>query len=96
MTVKDEILKQVPQALADKHVPALKTMFAKYVEAVTVLTTAQQKDPLNFEKDPAVIALRDEYHQMASRVYEDFALDGGTKEQWNILAPAVHYGHFGP
>lgn len=95
MTTKDEVLKQVPQALADKHVPALKTLFAKFVQGVNVLTTAQQKDPLNFENDPAVIALRDEYNQLASQVYEDFTQDGGTKEQWNILAPAVQYGHFG-
>lgn len=96
MTAKDDVYKQVPQVLADKHVPAIKAVFAKYAEAVTVVSTAQQKDPLNFEQDPAVTAFRDEFHQLVDKAYQDFAKDGGTEAQWNILAPAVHYGHFGP
>lgn len=96
MTNKDDVYKQVPQALADKHVPAIKAVFAKYAEAVIVLSTAQQKNPFAFEKDPTVTAFRAEYDQLVGKVYQDFTSDGGTEEQWNILAPAVHYGHFGP
>ncbi|QQG35290.1 MAG: hypothetical protein HYS17_06940 [Micavibrio aeruginosavorus] len=96
MTIKDDVLKDVPQALVDRHVPAIKALCGKYAEAVNIITMAYEKDPLNYENDPDVVAFRDEYNALSRKTHQDFIQDGGTDEQWNILSPAVHYGHFGP
>lgn len=32
---------------------------------------------------------------LIEKALQDFLKDGGTEDQWNILAPAVHYGSYG-
>ncbi|MBI2233534.1 MAG: hypothetical protein HYU57_00705 [Micavibrio aeruginosavorus] len=90
MTDQSEI-DSIPDHLKTKYVPMLKDLFNELNRFAQ--TFEESADPVS---DQTIRDMRDAYLKHVDQVFTDFAADGGTKEQWNVLAPAVHYGHFGP
>ena len=86
-----DLLDTVPDHLKAKYIPELKAVFNQLSQLC--VATEQCADPQN---DPALVREREVFLQRMADIFSDFAQDGGTVEQWNILAPAVHYGEFGP
>jgi hypothetical protein len=86
-----DLLDTVPDHLKAKYIPLLKDAFNQLSQLS--VATEQCADPQN---DPALARERDAFLQRLTDIFSDFSHDGGTVEQWNILAPAVHYDKFGP
>lgn len=81
----------IPDHLKMKYVPVLKDLFNEMNRFGQAFEASA--DPKN---DKAVSDLRKAFLAHVDQAYTDFASDGGTQEQWKVLASADHYGHFGP
>lgn len=85
-------LDQIPDHLKAKYIPRLKELFNEYAEYVEVF----EASPIKTDKDPVLKQKGDNYTAHVEEVYDDFLADGGTEDQWNILAPTIFYSKFDP
>ena len=81
----------VPTHIETKYVPRLKEQFRKFAE----MATAIDLDP-SLMNDKSFQSKAEDFRREMDDLYAEFENDGGTEEHWNTLAPAVHYGKYGP
>jgi hypothetical protein len=84
-------LDTVPDHLKSAFGLRLKQQFDLY----NTMCAELEADPA-LETDPAMVGRRDDFLQGMEALSTEFEAAGGTEEQWNILAPAIHYGDLSP
>ena len=88
----EENLRGIPESLRKKYGPEIKKCFDLFNDLAGQLDA---EDDLDIDA-PGFEDRRNAYLNTVATVHGDFAADGGTEDQWNILAPAIHYGLYTP
>ncbi len=88
-------LDAMPQHIKDTFIPKIAAQFGLFGKLSQDFETAINAGK-TVETDPDLLAARDGFLKGMKDLRQEFENAGGTMDQWNILAPAIHYGELKP
>ena len=88
-------LDAIPQHIKDTFIPKIAAQFDVFGKLSQDFEAAANVGK-DVETDPDLKAASDSFMQGMRDLLQEFKNAGGTMDQWNILAPAIHYGELKP